>query len=122
MLAKKLFLLVFQVLLGIYFIKFNFFILTNNGLLFAPHPLFPPPSQHPPPCYPALQLFSLHVLGCRGLSGPFRIAIVTGGEANSGISRNGLITGLRNGTDSITPTSGHIQGQGDYRKTVYGPV
>ena len=35
----------------------------------------------------------------------FCIAIVTGDEANSGKSRNGLITGQRNGTDRITPTS-----------------
>ena len=35
----------------------------------------------------------------------FCIAIVTGSEANSGKSRNGLIAGLRNNTDSITPSS-----------------
>ena len=34
------------------------------------------------------------------------IAIVTGEGANSGKSRNGLLAGLRNGTDSITPYSG----------------
>ena len=33
------------------------------------------------------------------------IAIVTGGGVNSGKSRNGLLAGLRNGTDSITPYS-----------------
>ena len=33
------------------------------------------------------------------------VAIVTGEEANSGNSRNALVTGLRNDSDSITPTS-----------------
>ena len=35
--------------------------------------------------------------------------MVTGVEANSGKSRNGLIAGLHNDTDSITPTSGYYE-------------
>ena len=37
---------------------------------------------------------------------PFCIAIVMGREANSGKSRNGLITGLHYNTASTTPSSG----------------
>ena len=37
------------------------------------------------------------------------IAIVTGEEVNYGKSRNDLVAGLRNGTDSITPTTGLVE-------------